>query len=142
MIKIHPNIIIGNPNELHGLLNSVTYIINCSINLNNLINHPNYINLNIDKFSWESFYTLNELYKFINGKIIYGNNFFLLCDTGINNSLVVGIFILMNIYKAKYNDIYYQLAYTNKINSYEYYSGLVNFEPNILANDMMDLSDL
>ncbi len=143
MIKIHSNIIIGSPSDLAQIINSVHYIINCSTNLNNIMVHPNYLNLNIPQFTLESINILNSVYDFLNNKILLNQNVFLLCDTGINNSLIVGMFCVMKLLDLNYYNTYYKIATFNKINSYEFYSGLKHYEPYIIKNragDKMDLS--
>jgi hypothetical protein len=144
MIKIHPNIIVGSINELAQVLNTVHYIINCSVNLNNYMVHPNYLNTNIQKFSLETLPTLNSIYDFVYQQVSLGKNIFLCCETGTNQSLIIGMFIIMKMFNINFYNVFYKIFYTNKINSYEYYSGLVNYEPYILSNtntnDKMDTS--
>jgi hypothetical protein len=142
MIKIHPNIIVGSPSDLSSVLNSVHYIINCSINLNNLIVHSNYLNLNIQQFTFDSLQILNSVFDFINCKILLNQNIFLLCENGINNSLVVGIFIIMKLHNSNYNDVYNYMSTIHQINPYNFYSGLKYFEPCIISKsiDKMDIS--
>lgn len=143
MIKIHPNIIIGSPNELAQIINSVNYIINCSINLNNAILHSNYLNLNITQFTINSLKILNTMYDFINNKILLNKNIFLLCETGIDNSLIAGMFIIMKMLNLNYNTVYYKIATIYKIKYYDCYSGLKYYEPYILnynSGDKMDIS--
>ena len=141
MIKIHSNIIIGSPNDLTQLLNSVHYVVNCSISLNNLYVHPNYINLNIVNFSNDSLQILNSIFDFINWKILSNQNIFLLCENGISNSLMVGMFFMMKLHVLNYNDVYYRIATIHRINSHDFYSGLKYYEPYIIkceVNDKMD----
>jgi hypothetical protein len=142
MIKIHSNIIIGSPNDLAQIINNVNYIINCSTNLNNAMLHSNYLNLNITQFTFESLKILNSMYDFINNKIILNKNVFLLCETGIDNSLIVAMFILMKMLNLNYNNVYYKITTIYKIKSYDCYSGLKYYEPYILNNseDKMDIS--
>lgn len=143
MIKIHSNIVVGSLNDLQNVINTVHYIINCSPNLNNLILHPNYINLNITYFTFDSLQILNSMYDFIKSKIFFNQNIFLLCENGINNSLIAGIFIAMKLYNLTYNNIYYPISSLYSINSYDYYSGLKYFEPYIInyrPSDQMDIS--
>lgn len=143
MIKIHSNIIIGSTNDLTHIFNYVHYIINCSINLNNLLVHPNYLNLNITQFTLDSLQILNSLYDFVNSKILLNQNIFLLCENGINNSLIVGIFLMMKLYKLNYADVYYQISARHSINSYDFYAGLKYYEPYIIGykiSDKMDIS--
>lgn len=142
MIKIHPNILIGSPPELQQVLPSVNFIINCSMNLNNLIVHPNYINLNISIFNQETLTYLNNLYNFIVEKICSNQNIFLLCETGINNSLIIGMFIIMKMFNLNYNQVYYTIANSHRINSYDFYTGLKFYEIHIISNfsENMDLT--
>ena len=142
MIKIHKNIIIGSLMDLQHLLNSVTYIINCSPTFSKLLSHPNYLNLNINSPSAEKLNTLNQVTDFINNKVLLNHNIFLLCETGLNNSLIVGMFFLMKFYNVSYNTVYHNIAITNRINPYEFYLGLTSFEPHIIktTSENMDLS--
>lgn len=143
MIKIHPNILVGSLHDLSQIINSVNFIINCSLNLNNAMTHPNYLNLNINQFSLDSLQTLNSVYDFVIGKISLNQNIFLLCETGIDKSLILGIFIMMKLYNLSYHTTYYNIAATNKINNYDSYSGLKNYEPYIGfcgSGEKMDIS--
>lgn len=143
MIKIHPNIIIGSPSELTQIINSVHYIINCSIALNNKLIHPNYINLNISQFNYGSLQILNSMFDFINLKIRLNQNIFLLCETGIDNSLIVGMFIMMKLHNSYFKNIYYQiLNIYNNIKPYDFYAGLEYYEQYILnaKTNEMDIS--
>jgi hypothetical protein len=143
MIKIHPNIIIGSLSDLGQILGSVNYIVNCSTNLNNIISHPNYLNLNINQFTFESLQTLNSVYDFVFSKLVLEQNVFLLCETGIDKSLIVGLFILMKMHNLNFNSVYHNVANSNKINPYECYSGLKIYEPHIIAfgsGEKMDIS--
>ena len=141
MIKIHSNIIIGSPSDLAQNINNIHYIINCSINLNNAIIHPNYLNLNIIHFSFESLNILNSVYDFIINKILLNQNVFLLCETGIEFSLIVGMFIIMKMLNLDYYNTYCNIANIHKIKSYEYYFGLKYYEPYIYnCKDKMDIS--
>ena len=134
MLKIHPNIIIGNPYDLSLVLDKVNYIFNCSSNLNNLIIHQNYLNLNISSFSYDSLYPLLNLYNYINNILINQQNVFILCVTGINHSLVVGMFIIMKLYNINFDIVYHNIIQTYKIGPYELYSGLKYYEPFIINN--------
>jgi hypothetical protein len=128
MIKIHSNIIIGNFNDLQLLLPNVSFIINCFSGYSYLYNNPNFINVvNLE------YNTFLQLYNFINYKILLNNNIFILCDTGKNISLIIGMFFLMKYHNLNFNTVYYNIAYYNHINSYEYYSNLISFEPYILS---------
>lgn len=142
MIKIHPNVIVGNLSELQHALHEVTYIINCSPTYSQLINHPNYFNLNINNINHETLNILIQVCNFINSKILLNHNIFLLCDTGIGISLMVGIFFLMQYHNINYNTVYHNIAIAHKINPYEYYLMLIHFEPYILkfSNESMDMS--
>jgi len=142
MIKIHSNIIIGSPSDLAQIINSVHYIINCSTNLNNIIVHPNYLNLNITQFTTESLNILNSVYDFVNNKILLNQNVFLLCDSGIGNSLIVGMFFIMKLLNLNYYNTYYNIATYNKINSYEFYAGLTYYEPYIIKNGLGEKMDI
>jgi hypothetical protein len=128
MLKIHPNIIVGTPYDLSLVLDKVNYIFNCSPNLNNLIVHQNYINLTLVNFSYETLQLLLYLYNFIIDKIAYNQNIFILCETGINSSLTVGMFLIMKLYKLNFDYVYHNIAHSHKIGSYELYSGLKHFE--------------
>lgn len=132
MIKIHQNIIVGSINELAQLLNSVHYVINCSVNLNNSIVNPNYLNANIYNFSLQTLPTLNSIYDFVCGQIALGKNIYLSCETGLNQSLIVGMFIMMKMFNLNFYNVYLKICCTNKINPYDYYAGLTNYEPYIL----------
>ena len=132
MIKIHSNIIIGSPSDLAQIVNSVHYIINCSTNLNNMMVHSNYLNLNITQFTTESLNILISVYDFINNKILLNQNVFLLCDSGIGHSLIVGMFFVMKLLNLNYYNTYHNIATVHKINSYEFYSGLKYYEPYII----------
>ena len=143
MIKIHSNILIGSPSDLTQIANSVHYIINCSTHLNNIIVHQNYLNLNITQFTAESLNILNSVYDFINNKILLNQNVFLLCDSGIGHSLIVGMFLIMKLFNLNYYNTYHKIATIHKINSYEFYSGLKYYEPHIIKcglGEKMDLS--
>jgi hypothetical protein len=131
MIKIHSNIIVGSCDSLlqSTILPHVHYIINCSTNLNNLIVHPNYINLGVDKFGFKTLRTLNSLSDFVNEKISLGNNIFLLCENGIGHSLVVGMFIIMKMHNINFDQVFNQLSASYNINNYDFYSGLKRYEP-------------
>jgi hypothetical protein len=135
MIKLHPNIITGSPTDLNQLSGSIYYIINCSINLNNLIIHQNFINANITKFDFETLNILNNIYNFIKSKILLNQTVFLLCENGLGNSLIVGIFILMKMYNMNCMSVYYEITKFNIINSYDFYSGLKNYEPYIITSN-------
>ena len=83
------------------------------------------------------------MYDFIIYKILLNNNVFLLCETGIDNGLIVGMFILMKMLNLNFNNVYYKIANIYKIKSYNYYSGLKYYEPYILkytSEDKMDIS--
>ncbi len=142
MIKIHSNIIIGNLSDLQQLINNVTYIINCSPNFAKLCSHPNYLNLNINNPIHETLNILNQISDFMYNKIMSNQNIFLLCDTGINNSLIVGMFFLMKFFNINYQSVYHNITLFSKINPYEFYLGLAQFEPYILKSscENMDLS--
>ena len=142
MIKIHPNILIGSPTDFIPNIDYVHYIINCSTSLNNAIVHSNYLNLNITQFTLESLNILNAVFEFINNKISLNQNIFLLCETGIDYSLIVGIFIVMKKFNLNYHNAYYKIANIYKIKSYEYYSGLKYFEPYILNYNFKDVMDI
>lgn len=144
MIKIHNNIIIGTPSDLQQLINYTTFIINCSPHLANLLNHPNFININITNPNLqEILYLLNQTSEFIYNKISSNQNIFIMCDTGINNSLIVGMFFLMKLHNINYYSVYYNIASSHKIHSFDFYLGLTHFEPHILKKieeNRMDLS--
>lgn len=142
MIVIHPNIIVGSVYDLTANFNNIHYILNCSISLNNLLFHPNYINLNISIFNQNSIQLLNSIFEFIYGNIELKYNIFILCETGINNSLIIGMFIIMKLYKLKYNDVYNSIVKNNIINSYYYYSGLIFYEQYILDKNNIDDMDI
>jgi hypothetical protein len=142
MIKIHSNVVIGSTSDLNQILTHVHYIINCSTNLNNLFVHPNYLNLNITQFSIGSLQILNSVYDFINSKIQLNQNIFILCENGIGNSLIVGMFLAMRLYKLNYNQVYYQIATKHSVNHYDFYSGLKHFEPQILNRDLDKMDTL
>jgi hypothetical protein len=134
MIKIHSNIVIGSPTDLIQYIPYINYVINCSINLNNLFIDPNYINLNITKFDFSTLEILNKLVDFISYKISQNQNIFLLCENGINHSLIVGMFLIMKIHKINYNDVYYYLSSIHQINNYDFYCGLKYYEPYIIVS--------
>jgi hypothetical protein len=143
MIKIHSNIIIGNLCELQQIITNVSYIINCHHNYSQLSNHPNYLNLIINNINYETLNLLIQVYDFINNKILLNQNIFLLSDTGLNESLFIGMFFLMKFHNANYQTIYYNIAFNNRIYPYEYYASLTYFEPHILKlyiHENMDLS--
>lgn len=86
---------------------------------------------------------MNQVYEFINNKILLNQNVFILCDTGLNNSLFVGMYFLMKYYNLNYHTVYHNIASSNKINSYEHYLSLTLFEPYIFKlpiSNNMDLS--
>lgn len=142
MIKIHTNIIIGNLIDLQNLINNTTFIINCSSNYQKLFEHPHFLNLNLHNPLYDTYSILEQVYFFISSKIVFNQNIFILCDSGISDSLTVGIFFLMKFYNMNYKTVYNNLSLHYKINSYNYYSKLVNFEKHIklYKNDDMDLS--
>jgi hypothetical protein len=142
MIKINPNIVVGSLNDLPNILNSVHYIINCSVNLNNLFVHQNYMNLNIHHFSIDSLQLLNSLFDFIKNKILLNHNIFLLCENGINNSLITGMFVAMKLYNLTYNEVYYKISIIYPIHSYDFYSGLKYYEPYIQDYNLSDEMDI
>jgi len=142
MIKIHSNIIIGSPHDLAQIINSVNYIINCSASLNNLLVHPNYINLNIQQFTFNSLQILNSLFDFISWKISLNQNIYLLCETGTNYSLIVGMFVVMKLYNLSYSEVYYRLSSLHNIGSYDFYSGLKYYEPYIIIRDTNNKMDI
>lgn len=143
MIKIHPNIIIGNIPQLQQVINNVSYIINCHSEYSHICNHPNYLNLIINNINYETFCHLNQVFDFINNKISLNQNIFILCNTGINISLFVGMFFLMKFHNLNYKTIYDQIALFHQIFPYEYYACLSLLEPYILkysSGENMDLS--
>ena len=100
MIKIHSNIIIGSPNDLTQLLNSVHYVVNCSISLNNLYVHPNYINLNIVNFSNDSLQILNSIFDFINWKILSNQNIFFFFFCTHTHGMFLQTFVIFHFFTS------------------------------------------
>lgn len=143
MIKLHTNIIVGSPNDLAFVFQTVNYIINSSPSLNNLINHPNFINFNINSFSFDTLQPLVNLAEFVKNKISLNQNIFLLCESGLLNSLILGMFIIMKFYNLDFDTVFQNISNTYHIHPYNSYSLLKYYEPYILSypnSEKMDIS--
>jgi hypothetical protein len=142
MLNIYKNIIIGTPHDLSLVMNNVHYIINCSVNLNNLIIHPNFININLTMIDNNALNLLFDLYCFVKNKIFINNTIFILCETGINTSLFVGMYLIMKLCNLPFNDVYNIIVNAIKIHPYNTYSILKYYENFIFqqTNNNMDLS--
>lgn len=141
MINLQTNIFIGTPHDLQNIIHSINYVFNCSTNLNNLINHPNYINLNINNFSFETLQYLINLSDFIYQKTLLNQNIFILCENGIGSSLIIGMFYIMKCYNLDYNYVYTYISKIYSINHYDFYAGLKYFEPYIIKNTFGEKMD-
>jgi len=116
-------------NELESLnLTNFNYILNCSINLNNLIISPNYINLNLNQPIQNLIPYIIQSLEFILNCLNNKNKIILLDETGKDDSIIVGIMFLMKIYNKNFNSIYDSISNYTQIHPKEYYSSIMNIE--------------
>ena len=129
MFCLFDNIYFCGVKDLNSLnLSQIQYILNCSLNLNNLMSVPNYINLNLSQ-------PINNLLPYINNSLnfIYDclskkYKIILLDDSGKENSIFIGIMFLMKYYKQNFENIYNSLSNYTSIYSKEYYNSISTIE--------------
>ena len=69
------------------------------------------------------------------------NNIFILCESGIGISLIIGMFYIMKFFNLDYNTVYSNIAKNYIINHYKFYSGLIYFEPYIIKSTFGEKMD-
>lgn len=107
MFLINNSLYVGSINELNVINNNnINYIINCSTNLTLAYNDINYSTLDLYKFHNNTLYILNELHIFIDKQVSQKRNVYILCDSGKNISMFIGIFYVMNKYKLSFNYVF------------------------------------
>lgn len=135
MFCLFDNIYICGINEIQTLnLQNFTYILNCSINLNNIIQSSNFINLNLDKPIDLLIENIISILDFIYNSCACNYKIILLDETGKDNSIFIGIMFLMKIYNLNFDSIYNSLSNYICIHPKEYYNFILSIEYFIIKN--------
>lgn len=145
MFCLFDNIYICGINEIQTLnLANFNYILNCSVQLNNVISSSNFINLNINKPINQMIDIINWCLNFIYSCCVEKFKIILLDETGKDNSIFIAIMFLMKYYNLNFDTIYnsfanyiciYPKEYYNSILSIEYF--LINFHNNLFNNQLL-----
>jgi hypothetical protein len=135
MFCLFSNIYICSSTELNYLnLSNFNFVINCSKKLNALYTSPNYINLNIDNFTKENLNILSDLYTWIETNFL-SNKFIILDDTGLDNAMIVCLYMVMKSSNHGFNIVYDQANKFLKLNDKSVYKILLDNENNIIKNN-------
>ncbi len=135
MFCLFSNIYVCSSSELNYLnLSNFNFVINCSKKLNGLYSSPNYINLNIDNFTKENLNILSDMYTWIETNFL-SNKFIILDDTGLDNAMIVCLYIVMRISNQGFNIVYDQTTKFVKLNDKSVYKILLDNENNIIKNN-------
>ena len=135
MFCLFSNIYVCGSSELSNLnLSNFNFVINCSKNLNSLYSSPNYINLNIDSFTKENLNILNDLYTWIETNFV-SNKFIILDETGLDNAMIVCLYLVMRSSNQGYDAVYEQTNKFVKLNDKSNYKVLKENENNIIKNN-------
>lgn len=122
--------------ELGNLnLQNFTYIVNCSVQLNNILTHQNVINANLDK---PLHYMINDIIQLLNSIYncyVSGLKIILVDETGIDNSMFVMMMFLIKYHKKNYDTIYSTISLYKNIHPKEYYISISSIEY-YLANNI------
>ena len=135
MFCLFDNIYICGTNELETLnLANFSYILNCSLRLNNFIQNTNYINLNFDKPINLLIENIIQILDFIYNSCVSNCKIILLDETGKDNSIFIGIMFLMKLYNLNFDSIYNSLSKYLSIHPKEYYNSILSVEYFIIKN--------
>ena len=135
MFCLFDNIYICGINELQTLnLTNFTYILNCSVSINNATNNSNYVNLNLDKPINMLINNINWTMDFIYNSCQNGYKIILLDETGKDNSIFIGIIFLIKFYNLNFDTIYNSLSNYINIHPKEYYNPILSIEHFIIKN--------
>jgi hypothetical protein len=135
MFCLFDRIYICSIEELENLnISNFSYIINCSIQLNNILTYQNVINTNFDKPIYFIINNIIQLLEYIYNCYISGLKIILVDETGIDNSMFITIMFLMKYHKKNYDTIYSTITFYKNIHPKEYYISISSIEYYLLHN--------
>ena len=121
--------------ELENLnLSNFEYIINCSVNLNNVLMYSNIINANLNRPLNFMISDIIQLIDNIYNCHISGIKIILLDETGIDNSMFITIMFLMKYHNKNFESIYSLISFNKLIHPKEYYNSINLIEYYLLNN--------
>ncbi len=133
MYCLFSNIYICGLNELNLLnLSNFTFIINCSKKFNTLIQSPNFLNINEDTFNLKNFELLEQIYQWLEKN--YQSRVIILDETGLDNAMLICIYIIMKSSNTSFHLVYDNLNKTIKLREKNHYKILLDCEKQILKN--------
>jgi hypothetical protein len=136
MFQIHEKIILMTLTELESVNpDNVDYILNCDPKLNNIMNHPNYLNINITIYNMETLPYFDSIYKFLINQLANNKNIILLGEDIYENPITFAIYFLMRYHNLPFDTIYHQLDNTLRIRHIFFYYALKSLEQFIIKKD-------